>query len=114
MSVLTSPVLALNKLVDVDAHEGPVYVESEHALYFTTLPKPGAEVAIKRLDIGAATFVAGVGDGDLYSPSLRGTSPVETSGRAVAAARTFAPKRTADADLALDGPAALFQQHPSN
>jgi gluconolactonase len=51
MSVLTSPVLGLNKLVDVDAHEGPVYVESEHALYFTTLPKPGAEVAIKRLDL---------------------------------------------------------------
>jgi hypothetical protein len=33
-------VLSLDKVADVDAHEGPVYVESEHALYFTTLPKP--------------------------------------------------------------------------
>jgi gluconolactonase len=51
MSTLTSPVLGLEKLVDVDAHEGPVYVESELTLYFTTLPQPGAEVAIKRLDL---------------------------------------------------------------
>src|SRR5436309_1196202 len=53
MSVTESEpaVLALEKLAEVDAHEGPVYVESEHALYFTTLPKPGPEVAIKRLDL---------------------------------------------------------------
>src|SRR5713226_9565682 len=44
-------VFSLEKLVDVDAHEGPVYVEAEHAFYFTTLPKPGPEVAIKRLDL---------------------------------------------------------------
>src|SRR5438128_566596 len=44
-------VVALEKVVDVDAHEGPVYVESEHALYFTTTPRPGPEVAIKRLDL---------------------------------------------------------------
>ena len=25
-----------------DAHEGPVYVADEHALYFTTVPRPGA------------------------------------------------------------------------
>jgi gluconolactonase len=53
MSVIESQfaVLALEKVVDVDAHEGPVYVEAEHALYFTTLPQPGPEVAIKRLDL---------------------------------------------------------------
>jgi gluconolactonase len=51
MSVLTSPLLGLAKLLDVDAHEGPVYVEAEQALYFTTLPKAGAQVAIKRLDL---------------------------------------------------------------
>src|SRR5919202_2161884 len=38
-------------VVDVDAHEGPVYVADEHALYFTSLPKPGPLVAIKRLDL---------------------------------------------------------------
>ena len=51
MCVLQSLVLHLAKLVDVDAHEGPVYVEGEHALYFTTLPKPGPEVSIARLDL---------------------------------------------------------------
>ena len=30
----------LVKVVDVDAHEGPVYVADEDALYFTTLPRP--------------------------------------------------------------------------
>jgi gluconolactonase len=51
--------LGLRKVVDVDAHEGPVYVEEEHALYFTTLPKPGPLVAIRRLDLdtGAVSVV---------------------------------------------------------
>lgn len=35
------------KLADVDAHEGPVYVAEEDALYFTSVPAPA--VAIKRL-----------------------------------------------------------------
>ena len=51
MRVVDPLALSLEKLVDVDAHEGPVYVEDEHALYFTTLPKPGPEVAITRLDL---------------------------------------------------------------
>ena len=44
-------VLGLEKLVDVDAHEGPVYAADEHALYFTTTPRPGPEVSIARLDL---------------------------------------------------------------
>jgi gluconolactonase len=51
MPVLERLVLGLEKLVDVDAHEGPVYVTDEHALYFTTTPKPGPEVSIARLDL---------------------------------------------------------------
>jgi gluconolactonase len=53
MSVTESQfvVHALEQVADVDAHEGPVYVEAEDALYFTTLPKPGPEVAIKRLSL---------------------------------------------------------------
>ena len=53
MSVIESrfAVLALEKVAEVDAHEGPVYVEAEDALYFTTLPQPGPEVAIKRLSL---------------------------------------------------------------
>jgi gluconolactonase len=51
MPVLERLVLGLEKLVDVDAHEGAVYVTDEHALYFTTTPKPGPEVSIARLDL---------------------------------------------------------------
>jgi gluconolactonase len=51
MGVAASVRLGLEKLVEVDAHEGPVYVDTEHALYFTTLPTPGLHVSIKRLDL---------------------------------------------------------------
>ena len=43
----------LERLVDVDAHEGPVYVPGEDALYFTSVPRPGPRVDIKRLDLGS-------------------------------------------------------------
>lgn len=41
------------RVVGTNAHEGPVYVPGEHALYFTTLPEPGERplVDIKRLDL---------------------------------------------------------------
>jgi gluconolactonase len=43
------------RLAEVDAHEGPVYVPNENALYFTTVPQPGVdrspEVQIKRLSL---------------------------------------------------------------
>jgi gluconolactonase len=39
----------LVRVAETDAHEGPVYVPSEDALYFTTLPRPRS--AIKRLDV---------------------------------------------------------------
>ena len=38
-------------VVEVDAHEGPVYVPDEDALYFTSVPAP--EVAIKRLSLAS-------------------------------------------------------------
>jgi gluconolactonase len=38
-------------VVEVDAHEGPVYVPEEHALYFTSVPAPDS--AIKRLALGS-------------------------------------------------------------
>lgn len=46
----------LEHLVDVDAHEGPVYVPGEGALYFTSVPRPGPRVDIKRLDLGSLTL----------------------------------------------------------
>jgi gluconolactonase len=54
----------LERVIATDAHEGPVYVAAEDALYFTTVPKPGATgpvvdirclpLASLRLDTGRA------------------------------------------------------------
>jgi gluconolactonase len=45
------------KVAELDAHEGPVYVAEEDALYFTSVPRP--EVDIKRLSLrsGRVTVV---------------------------------------------------------
>ncbi len=44
-------------LMETNAHEGPVYVATEHALYFTTVPEPGPKnIAIKRLQLAGETF----------------------------------------------------------
>jgi len=53
----TAVLRALMKLVDVDAHEGPVYVAADDALYFTTVPQD-LRVSIKRLSL--ATGQVGV------------------------------------------------------
>jgi gluconolactonase len=39
----------VERIAAVDAHEGPVYVADEHALYFTSVPRPQCD--IKRLDL---------------------------------------------------------------
>ena len=45
----------LSLVAEVDAHEGPVYFADEDALYFTTVPRPGADctpqVQIKRIAV---------------------------------------------------------------
>src|SRR5256885_15598282 len=53
----------LMKVVATDAHEGPVYVASEDALYFTSAPRvidtpaPGSRtVAIRRLQLDGDRF----------------------------------------------------------
>jgi gluconolactonase len=53
----------LVRVVETDAHEGPVYAPAEDALYFTTLPRAGSipapgcpEVAIKRLALDGDRF----------------------------------------------------------
>ena len=62
MNAAESVVLAVAKVVDVDAHEGPVYVADERALYFTSVPRPRPYVAVRRLDLGTLE-VATVLDG---------------------------------------------------
>jgi gluconolactonase len=52
-------------LVATDAHEGPVYVATEDALYFTTAPGPGTvpgfpRVAIMRLALGRTPAAGGL------------------------------------------------------
>jgi gluconolactonase len=53
----------LAKVVETDAHEGPVYVAGEDALYFTSLPRPtdmpapgSRSVAIRRLALDGDRF----------------------------------------------------------
>lgn len=49
-------------LIETNAHEGPVYVADEHALYFTTVPEPGPKnIAIKRLQLTNEEFPFKVG-----------------------------------------------------
>ena len=44
-------------LIETNAHEGPVYVAAEHALYFTTAPEPGPKnIAVKRLQLAGDAF----------------------------------------------------------
>jgi gluconolactonase len=44
-------------LIETNAHEGPVYVAAEHALYFTTVPEPGPRnIEIRRLQLAGGTF----------------------------------------------------------
>lgn len=43
-------------LTATSAHEGPVYVPAEHALYFTTVPEPASKNAIMRLQLAGDDF----------------------------------------------------------
>jgi gluconolactonase len=44
-------------LAETNAHEGPVYVAGEHALYFTTVPELGPKnIAIRRLRLAGDSF----------------------------------------------------------
>jgi gluconolactonase len=63
-------------LVDVDAHEGPVYVAGEDALYFTSVPHPRPHVDIKRLDLDSLSVSlvredAGAANGMALAPDGR-------------------------------------------
>jgi len=53
-------------LIETNAHEGPVYVAAEHALYFTTVPEPGPKnIAIMRLALKGETFPFEAGELDV-------------------------------------------------
>jgi len=51
--------IRVDLVVETDAHEGPVYVAEEDALYFTTVPRPGLDgprVDIRRVDLATGTL----------------------------------------------------------
>jgi gluconolactonase len=54
-------VLDLRRVATVDAHEGPVYVPAEKALFFTSVRR-GHAVAIKRLDVATGDVAVVVSD----------------------------------------------------
>ncbi|HUO72244.1 MAG TPA: SMP-30/gluconolactonase/LRE family protein [Solirubrobacteraceae bacterium] len=57
MSAVASRTLgAPAPVVDVDAHEGPVYVADEDALYVTTLPSPDRPGQVKRVQLDGDRF----------------------------------------------------------
>jgi gluconolactonase len=57
-AAVTGAAPRLAKVVDTDAHEGPVYVPGEDALYFTSLPD-AQRVAIRRLALDCDRFPLG-------------------------------------------------------
>jgi gluconolactonase len=90
-------------LVDADAHEGPVYVPGEDALYFTSVPRPGPRVDIKRLDLGSLTVSvvredAAAANGMALGPDGR-LVVCEQIGGAIAAV----DRRTGERELLVDG-----------
>jgi gluconolactonase len=93
----------LEHLVDVDAHEGPVYMPGEDALYFTSVPRPGPRVDIKRLDLGSLTVSvvsedAGAANGMALGPDGR-LVVCEQIGGAIAAV----DRATGERDVLVDG-----------
>jgi gluconolactonase len=87
----------------VDAHEGPVYVPGEDALYFTSVPRPGPRVDIKRLDLGSLTVSvvradAAAANGMALGPDGR-LVVCEQIGGAIAAV----DRRTGERELLVDG-----------
>ncbi|HEX6702293.1 MAG TPA: SMP-30/gluconolactonase/LRE family protein [Gaiellaceae bacterium] len=50
---METTMVELVRVVATDAHEGPVYVPDEHALYFTSVLRPRPHVAIRRLDLAS-------------------------------------------------------------
>ena len=67
-----------------NAHEGPVYVAAEHALYFTTVPEPGPKnIAIKRLQLGRVEFpfAAGALDTVRFPSNMANGMTLDRDGR---------------------------------
>jgi gluconolactonase len=73
-------------LIETNAHEGPAYVATEHALYFTTVPEPGPKnIAIKRLQLTGEEFPfkAGALDSIQFPSNMANGMTLDRDGRLV-------------------------------
>ena len=90
----------LSRVAEVDAHEGVVYFADENALYFTTLPKPGADgassVQIKRLALAQRETSVVVADANAANGGCARTRPMRPSCAGVTAGSD--PHRSAGTD----------------
>jgi gluconolactonase len=92
------------QLIETNAHEGPVYVASEHALYFTTVPEPGPKnIAIRRLQLTGNTFpfAAGALETVQYPSNMANGMTLDRDGRLVVCEQGTrqAPARISRMDL---------------
>jgi gluconolactonase len=108
MAVVTDTRLDL--LVETDAHEGPVYVAQDHALYFTTVPRPGANgprVDIRRLALDGLRVTtvredANAANGMTLAPDGR-LLVCEQGSMTRPAAITLVDRATGHAEIVVDG-----------
>jgi gluconolactonase len=104
------PAPRLDRVIATDAHEGPVYVAEEDALYFTTVPRPGTtgpRVDIRRVSLrdGALATVradANAANGMALAPDGR-LLVCEQGSMTRAAAITLVERASGRAETLVDG-----------
>lgn len=101
---LLGPDFQRSVLLETNAHEGPVYVGAEHALYFTTKPEPGPKnVAIKRLQLVGESFPFKAGPLDViqYPSNMANGMTLGRDGRLVICEQGYkeTPARISAMDL---------------
>jgi gluconolactonase len=108
MAVTTE--MGLDLVVETGAHEGPVYVAEEDALYFTTVPRPGPagpRVDIRRLALDGARLTtvrddANAANGMALAPDGR-LVVCEQGSMTQAAAITLVDRATGATETLVDG-----------
>ena len=106
------------KLVEVDAHEGPVYVPEENALYFTSLRDHVAPVSIKRLALDNLEVTSLVSDANAANGMTLGRDGrlvvCEQGSLDVAARISEVDRRTGESKTIVDALAGLPLNSPND
>jgi gluconolactonase len=102
---LPGVIRSLERVVETDAHEGPVYAPDEHALYFTTVRRDS--VAIKRLDLARRLVTVVRADANMANGmALDGDGRLvvcEQGTRRTPARITRMDRRTGEAETVVEG-----------